>query len=167
MIFSEKEFTGFFKPDWRNGYLSNWYYVTFNEDGIEFSSSEQYMMYKKAILFGDREVAAKILKTTDNALIKKLGRQVRNFDEITWVRECENIMFNGLYAKFSQNKELKNKLLVTGNNMIAECSPYDKIWGIGLSISDMNRFDTDKWKGMNKLGKSLMAVRDRLRQEEF
>ncbi len=49
----------FHNPDEGNGYLSNWYRVSFNVDGIEFSSMEQFMMYRKAIYF--------ILETDDVA----------------------------------------------------------------------------------------------------
>lgn len=38
----------------------------------------------------------------------------------------------------------------------------DKIWGIGLSMDDPDRFDPSKWKGQNLLGYALMMVRDKL-----
>ena len=71
----------FHNPEEENGYLSNWYLSDFTVEGITFSSMEQYMMYKKAMLFQDRETAGKILQTDDVAEIKALGRGVRNFDE--------------------------------------------------------------------------------------
>lgn len=52
----------FHNPDEENGYLSNWYLSEFECDGIRFSSMEQYMMYQKAICFGDTKIAEKILK---------------------------------------------------------------------------------------------------------
>lgn len=71
----------FHNPEEENGYLSNWYLSEFMVEGITFSSMEQYMMYKKAMLFQDRETAGKILQTDDVAEIKALGRGVRNFDD--------------------------------------------------------------------------------------
>ena len=38
----------FHNPDEENGYLSNWYPSRFVADDVEFSSMEQYMMYRKA-----------------------------------------------------------------------------------------------------------------------
>ena len=68
----------------------------------------------------------------------------------------------GLQAKFSQNEELKEKLLGTKDAILAECAVRDCIWGIGLSMTDCNRFEKDKWRGQNLLGYSLMMVREDL-----
>ena len=122
-------------------------------------------MYGKAILFNDIEVANKILNTSDPSRIKKLGREVRGFTEAVWNMQRENVMFQGLYAKFTQNLDLRDKLLATGNLVIAECSPRDRIWGIGLSMSNPDRLDRNKWRGQNLLGYSLMRVRDFIREE--
>ena len=51
----------FHNPDEDNGYLSNWYPSSFTVDGVAFSSMEKFMMYRKAICFGDEAVAAQIL----------------------------------------------------------------------------------------------------------
>ena len=63
-----------------NGYLSNWYPSTFTHNGITFSSMEQYMMYRKALSFGDEKVATQILATDNAAEIKALGRLVKRDD---------------------------------------------------------------------------------------
>lgn len=142
-----------------NGYLSNWYPCEFSVDGVKFTSSEQFMMYYKALLFGDMEIANKILSTSNCKDIKALGRQVRGFDETMWNLNKKQIMYNGLLAKFSQNRDLASKLISTGNEILAEASPYDKIWGIGLSTKDNRRFDKNRWLGQNLLGEILMMVR--------
>ena len=51
----------FHNPDEANGYLSNWYLSDFEIDGVKYSSMEQYMMYQKAVLFQDNEIAQQIL----------------------------------------------------------------------------------------------------------
>lgn len=152
----------FHNPDEENGYLSNWYLSSFTIDDITFSSMEQYMMYKKAVEFNDSVIAKEILAEKDVAKIKMLGRRVSNYDETIWNGIRQIIVFKGLIAKFSQNKELKENLKSTGNITIAECSVSDCIWGIGLSMHDDNRFDKSKWKGKNLLGYTLMLVRDQL-----
>lgn len=149
----------FHNPEEQNGYLSNWYRSVFTVDEITFSSMEQYMMYEKAVQFQDQQTAEKILGTDDVAEIKALGRMVRNFDEKIWREKRASIVHKGVFQKFLQNPELAEKLLETGEQMIAECAVKDRIWGIGLSMRDEERFCVDKWKGQNLLGKILMQVR--------
>ena len=152
----------FHNPDEENAYLSNWYPSDFTVNGISFSLLEQYMMYQKALRFGDTKIADKILATDDVAKIKKLGREVQGYDDSVWNGVRQIIVYEGLTAKFSQNEDLKAKLLETKDVILAECAVRDKIWGIGLSITDEKRFDKDKWKGQNLLGYALMLVREHL-----
>ena len=155
----------FHNPDEDNGYLSNWYLSSFTVDGVAFSSMEQFMMYRKAICFGDEAVAAQILSTSDVAKIKSLGRQVSNYDESMWNGIRQIVVYEGLLAKFSQNEELKGKLKATENAVLAECAVKDRIWGIGLSMKDTDRLNKAKWNGQNLLGYALMMVRERLQQD--
>ena len=126
----------FHNPDEENGYLSNWYPSPFTLDGVAFSSMEQYMMYRKAVCFGDDKVAAQILVTEDVAEIKTLGRLVSGYDESLWNGVRQIVVYEGLLAKFSQNSELGGQLKKTGNTVLAECAVKDRIWGIGLSMHD-------------------------------
>ena len=152
----------FHNPKEENGYLSNWYTSAFTVEGITFSSMEQYMMHQKAICFGDRRVAAQILGTDDVSRIKELGRLVLEYDDNHWKGVRQLVVYEGLYAKFSQNEELKDMLKATGNAFLAECAVKDCIWGIGLSMKDPDRLDQAKWKGQNLLGYALMMVRDKV-----
>ncbi len=152
----------FHKPEEENGYLSNWYLSKFAINGTVFSSMEQYMMYKKAVWFHDKEIADKILMTDDVAEIKALGRLVANYNDNYWNGVRQIIVFEGLLAKFSQNEDLKSQLKTTGDTVLAECAVKDRIWGIGLSMKDPDRFEIDKWKGQNLLGYALMMVREQL-----
>lgn len=152
----------FHKPDEENGFLSNWYPSSFTLDGVAFSSVEQYMMYRKALCFGDAKTAEKILAVHDVAKIKALGRQVSPYEESTWNGLRQLVVYEGLLAKFSQNEALKARLLATGNAVLAECAVHDRIWGIGLSMEDPGRPDKSKWRGQNLLGYTLMMVREHL-----
>lgn len=152
----------FHNPNEENGYLSNWYLSDFSVDGIEFTSMEKFMMYRKAICFGNEAIAKEILASKDVAYIKKLGRLVANYNENIWNGLRQLIVYEGLRAKFTQNYFLKQKLLDTQDAMLAECAVKDRIWGIGLSVNDPMRFDINAWKGKNLLGYSLMMVRDNL-----
>ena len=153
----------FHNPNEENGYLSNWYPSSFTLDGVAFSSMEQYMMYRKAVCFGDEKVAAQILATGDVAEIKALGRLVSGYDESLWNGVRQIVIYEGLLAKFSQNPDLRKQLKETGNAVLAECAVKDRIWGIGLSMHDPDRLDRAKWQGQNLLGYALMMVREKLR----
>lgn len=152
----------FHNPNEENGYLSNWYPSSFKVGSVEFSSMEQFMMYRKAECFCDDVIAKKILSTDDVAEIKSLGREVSNYDEQVWNGVRQIVVYEGLMAKFSQNRDLKDRLKDTGGAVLAECAVKDLIWGTGLSMKDPNRFDMSKWRGQNLLGYTLMMVRERL-----
>ena len=149
-------------PERENGYLSNWYLSDFELDGIKYSSLEQYMMYQKAKYFKDKKSMDKILETDDPGEIKALGRKVSNYDGNYWNGIRQIVVYRGLLAKFSQNEDLKEKLIGTGDAILAECARKDKIWAIGLGIDDEGRFDVSKWQGENLLGYALMMVREQL-----
>ena len=143
--------------------LSQWWQCSFMENGIVFCCAEQYMMYKKAILFDDFEHAIKILNTVEPKKIKELGRQVNNFDEGLWSKHKERIVIQGNILKYSQNVKLRDYLCSTKDKILVEASPYDKIWGVGLKKESANISTPQKWKGLNLLGFILMDVRDRLK----
>lgn len=157
------EFTFFYLADKENGYLSNWYISYFEVEGVVFSSTEQYLMNYKAKLFQDSKVANDIMGTDDLGTVKKLGRQVKRYDEGIWSICRQLVLEEGLRAKFSQNEDLRQKLLATGDTILAECSKKDKIWGIGMDIDDPGRFEMASWDGESLLGRSLMKIRKELR----
>ena len=127
-------------------------------------SMEQYMMAAKAELFGDSEIQEQILKCSDPKQIKALGRKVRGFDQKVWDKFKYAIVLNGNWCKFSQNRDLREFLLSTGDSVLVEASPYDNIWGIRLAASSPEAQDPMKWRGQNLLGFALMEVRDELRR---
>ena len=149
---------------WQNrSPFSNWYPSIFTHGGISFSRGEQYMMYRKAMLFNDLETAHAILLTGNPKEQKDLGRQVKNYVDETWAAVREDVMVEGLFEKFNQNEHLKQALLDTGDTEIAEASPYDLIWGIGFTEDQPEARDKSKWRGQNLLGIVLMRVRDKIR----
>lgn len=150
----------FHNPEEENGYLSNWYMSDFELHGLKYSSMEQYMMYQKAVCFGDNSIAAEVMHTSDVAEIKAFGRMVSNYNDNIWAGKRQIVVYKGLCAKFSQNEELWEKLKGTKDAILAECAVRDRIWGIGLSMNDSERFDMNKWTGKNLLGYALMEVRD-------
>ena len=155
----------FHKSDEANGFLSNWFMSDFDLDGIHYTSSEQYIMYQKCVLFGDKRSADAVLAAKDVALQQKIGRNAAGYIGYVWSGARQAIAMRGLYAKFSQNIDLKEKLLNTGDAYLVECSGGDRIWACGIRISDDRRLDASNWAGENILGFALMEVRERLRND--
>lgn len=151
----EKEYTFFW-----NGPFSQWYPSPFTVDGIPFTHAEQYMMYCKAKLFNDTEIMEKVLASTDPKEQKGLGRKVKNFDAQKWDRVARKVVYDGNYNKFKQNPKLLKQLLDTKGTTLVEASPYDTIWGIGLSEENAKKISPSNWPGKNWLGLTLTQLRD-------
>jgi len=162
-----KKVIGFHNPDEEFGFMSNWSMEDFFIDGRKYICVEQYMMYQKACLFNDSISANKILVAATPAEMKELGRNVLNFNKDIWDKNKYNIVFTAVYAKFSQNEELKKKLLETGDATLAEAALHDKIWGIGLRMGDPKIQNPTEWNGENLLGRALMETREQLRKENL
>lgn len=132
-----------------------------DEEEVTFPSAEHWMMVHKALLFKDAEKARAILEVPDDmAAVKQLGREVKDFDEAIWVSVRSKIVLDGNVHKFSQNAELKAKLLATGTKKIVEASPRDRIWGIGYGAKNALK-NQERW-GLNLLGLALEETRSTL-----
>lgn len=156
---------------------------------IEFRHSEQYFMYCKALYFGDKDTAWMILNTKSPTECKSLGRAVRLFSQEKWEKDDINVrvMEEALWWKFGGGQlnnliqepkkdnmiavrdkrletigDLGTRLLATGERHLIEASSRDRYWGIGYSVKQGPHFYKKNW-GRNQLGKSLMAIRTRLR----
>lgn len=153
------------RPDGRIGAscLSQWWPSPFTVDGVTYASAEHWMMAGKARLFGDAEAAERALAARTPAEAKKAGRLVRDFDGDVWERERFGLVVAGSVHKFGQHAELGGFLLGTGDRVLVEASPMDRIWGIGLAADDPRAEDPATWRGLNLLGFALMEARAALR----
>jgi len=145
-----------------NGPFSQWEPCEFEIDGITYNCAEQYMMAEKARLFGDEDTLSRIMEAEHPREQKKLGRLVKGFNSDRWNARAREVVYEGNYAKFTQNPELLEKLLATKGTTLVEASPYDCIWGIGLRETDKNAKDRSKWRGTNWLGETLTGLREDL-----
>ncbi len=144
--------------------LSQWYPQEFCFSVAHYNCMEQFMMANKAELFGDMETKDKIMQCSTPKQAKAFGRMVKDFDQEIWDKFKHSIVVNGNWCKFSQNRALCDFLLATGDSILVEASPVDKIWGIGLAADNPDAQDPLKWKGQNMLGFALMEVRDELQK---
>jgi ribA/ribD-fused uncharacterized protein len=144
------------------GCLSQWYPAPFTVDGKRYATAEHAMMAGKARLFGDAEAERLVFASDDPSMAKRAGRRVRGFDEETWAAHRYDLVVAANAAKFGQRPKLTEFLLATGDRVLAEASPYDTVWGIGLAADHPEARSPSAWRGLNLLGFALMDVRDRL-----
>ena len=175
----EEKFTFFYSKNYE---FSNWFHCNkLKIAGIQFSCTEQYYMYRKALLFNDYRSMKKILETNNPRKIKQLGRSVYGFQQNIWDKISYKIMKKANYEKvyimvlnnfrisffqYKQNRELRQALLKTRGTTLAEASLFDKRWGIGMSIDNPLIFDRKNWKGKNMLGNILTTIRNEFENKE-
>jgi ribA/ribD-fused uncharacterized protein len=92
-----------------------------------------------------------IQKAATPAKAAELGRTKKMRVRPTWDNVKDNIMMEAMRAKFSQYADLKALLLGTEDAQITLHTEADAYWG-----------DGGDGKGLNKLGKILMKVREEL-----
>ena len=165
----EASFSNFHKAFFTDEVVVN--VLTGEKQEVQFSSSEQYFMYLKAYHFKDSQTMKKILQPGLEAMeYKKLGREVKGYLDSEWDKVRYEYMKQALRLKYSQNKDLYNVLMGTGDAVLVEASPFDKVWGVGLAKREKyGKLNHDwrnpyKWKGSNLLGFALMDVRDEFRK---
>jgi ribA/ribD-fused uncharacterized protein len=130
-------------------FLSNFWDCPIVYDSVQYKSSEHAYMCQKTF---DEELRLKIRNAPTANKAKTLARGVPLRSD--WEEVKLTIMYEVLYAKFTQNEDLKLKLLATGNRYLEEGNWWgDVIWGVCKGV------------GTNYLGQLLMTVRKQLRGE--
>lgn len=129
-------------------FLSNFYEAPVTWQGITYDNNESAFQSAKVLDEKTRKSFAHLAPS----MAKRKGRHVLLRHD--WEKVKDNIMYEICLAKFSQNKDLRQKLLDTGNEYLEEGNTWgDTYWG------------TVNGKGKNKLGKTLMKVRECLKEE--
>lgn len=150
--------------------LSNFYPSPFvvklkDEEELNFTCSEQMFMWIKAKTFKSEEIASEIAAAPyAPKRYKALGRKVIGYDDKIWSERRVRAMYNSIKYKFKTNSRLKEYLLSTGDAILIEANPRDKIWACGMSINS-DYSNPNHWTGDNLLGFLLMDLRDELRKE--
>ena len=144
------------------GVFSNFYPCEFELEGKTWVTSEQYFMWKKALLFGDADTAAYIASEKDPLACKMAGRGIRSYNDEKWAEVRYKIMRDAVYNKFVQDPYLRNYILKDEfeDLIFVEASPTDTVWGVGLDQFDERIKDESNWRGTNLLGEVIMEVRD-------
>ena len=99
------------------------------------------------------------MKVTDPGQMKRLSHNIRGVDEHKWRPQARKAMEKACWLKFSQNDHLKNQLLASQGSLV-EASRWDMFFSCGLSLSNPNILDRNKWEGENVLGQILTSLRE-------
>lgn len=142
--------------------LSQWFPAGFTLESVHYPTAEHYMMAEKARLFSDSEALASILVAGSPAQAKAFGRAVRGYEDTRWHEHRFAIVVRASLGKFGQNPELLRFLLGTGERVLVEASPRDRIWGIGMGAGNPAAEQPQNWRGLNLLGFALMQARQEL-----
>ena len=127
-------------------FLSNFYPSRFIIDGVFYETVEHYFQSQKTIIPFQKE---RIRKAPSPVYAKKYGRECTL--RAGWDRIKDDIMFKGVFAKFSQDPELKMKLLETDDELLVEINDWnDRYWGV----------NSHNGVGLNKLGNILRDVKN-------
>lgn len=129
-------------------FLSNFYKAPITYEGLTYQNSEAAFQAQKCENPEDRTEFCELLPNR----AKRAGRRVKLRKD--WETAKFTIMEEIVRAKFTQNKELGDKLIQTGDVPLIEGNTWgDCIWGVDLRTNE----------GDNQLGKILMKVREELK----
>jgi len=167
-LFITDKYVFFYGSALSNFQITNFLYTDFGETH-RFFTSEQAFMWVKAKQFGDEETAYKILnENLDPMACKKLGRQVKNYNEEEWDKVRYDVFFKVNLEKFTQDEKMTKFILqdkFEGKTFV-EASPYDGVWGVCIPIGDPAIADEKNWRGRNLLGKCLTEVRAAVKEKQ-
>ena len=159
----------FFYTEWPSNFRKTSFTFEAFGETHRFFCTEQAFMWCKAMYFNDTIIAEKILNEKSNPMTcKKFGRLVRGYNDDKWKLVRYSFMLDVNFARFTQDKNLKEKILnpeYDGKTFV-EASPTDRIWGIGIGENDPDIDDERHWFGQNLLGKVITEVRNRIKHDE-
>lgn len=145
-----------------HAYLSNLYHCNFQINGQNFDSVERAYQYSRAMHLKAPEVAKKVLAAKNSRECKKQSKFLESKPE--WDLAKRGIMKMIVQEKFSQNSDIKEKLISTGSINLVE-GTFDFFWGAGALLGSKT-LKEGKWTGRNEMGLILSEVREDLKRTE-
>ena len=139
---------------------SDFHSVPFVIDNQKYPTSEHYIQYSKAMLFGDSITANAILKADTPYEVKRLSYQINGVNREEWKERGYEICLRGISEKFKQNPQLMNMLQATNGFILAEAS-NDRLWGTGVLLRDKDALTQSAWSSHGWLSNMLHDIRDK------
>ncbi len=141
----------FYKEFGEYGFLANYSDHGFTVDGVYYPTVEHYYQASK---FDNPDIIKRILESKTPKRASAIGRNRSNIRRKNFRINKINKMYEGVYYKFSQNKDIRAKLIETRNQDIREMSIKESFWGVGPNL-----------EGNNEIGKILVRVREQVKQD--
>lgn len=131
--------------------FSNFWPAEIEINGERWQTSEHYYQAAK---FTDPAIIAQIRAAATPGKAKGISRRPAKLLAVRedWLDVRVSVMTQAVTAKFQQHDALRELLVSTGNEYIAEGNEHDEFWGIGIG------------QGSNTMGTILMELRDKLRR---
>lgn len=134
------------------GFMSNFAPYPIKINGRKYKTTEHYFQSRKFV-GTDPDYENEVANAPTAKIAASMGRDKSKPIRKDWESVKDNVMRIAVRTKMEQHPELAKLLLATEDSEIVEASPYDSYWGYG----------SDK-KGLNKLGKILMEIREELKK---
>ena len=141
----------FYSVNAEYGEFSNFALYSIALKGKRWPTSEHYFQAQK---FESRADQEEIRRASTPMLAASWGRDRKRKLRRDWERVKLSVMREAVEAKFRQHDDMRALLLETGDATLIEHTENDDFWGDGGDGS-----------GRNQLGRILMAVRERLRED--
>ena len=141
----------------KTAFVSNLSNCDFVYRGQPYTSTEQGLQHQNALHHKMTDIAAKIMNTTDTALIKQISHDIPKSEE--WNRISPGILWDLNDCKYSQNPPLMDKLLDTAPHKLVEAS-FDTRWGGGAPFGD-DIYEQEIIPGKNVFGEMATSYRDK------
>ena len=90
---------------------------------------------------------------------KRLGCHIAGFDMKRWINDGYSLCYDGIHAKFIQNRNLLMMLKSTAPKVLVEAT-LDRLWGTGIILRDHQALNPDKWHNKGWMSTMLMGIRD-------
>ena len=161
LYFPEQDATFFFGEQ---SILSNFHRSVFTDGKTKYNCVEQCYLQQKSLFFGDEISAHSIMKSEHAQRMKSISHRIKGVDESKWMKSARGVMRKACQMKFTQNADLREKLLKTKGDLV-EANGRDCYFSCGLSLSDPNILDKSTWCGENILGQILTQLRNDLNKK--
>jgi len=148
----------------KNHPFSNFYPAPFTSAGLRFRTTEHYLFYERAVALGQEEEAQLIFQAQTAAEAKRRGEALA-WDEAAlggWRDFACEALLRANRLKYNTHAPLREKLVKTAPAVLVEGSRSDVYWGVGVTFDDPQIQDPANWRGENKFGQLLMALRTEL-----
>ena len=139
---------------------SNFHHSRFPVNNHMYHSSEQWIQFQKAMLFGDSLTANQILSCNTPYETKHLSYNINGFDIHQWGTDDYDICLDGITEKFLQDPLLLKMLKGTAQKTLVEAS-LNKQWGTGVQLGDPSVLKPKSWYGRGWMSEMLNTIHEK------